>query len=285
VSSAGHAMRRSMPKVLTYLFLVLGSIVVLAPFLWMLRAVVAPNSVIYQSGKQLGIIPHALTLEHLHNVWNQGVTPFYQYALNSVIVTTLVIVSNVVFCGLAGFALARGKFYGKSLIFAAVIVMLGMPLESRVIPLYVLVSHTPLADTRIGVALPLLVTSTGIFLMRQYVLGIPRQIDEAAYLDGCSPWRLYWFIIFPICRPVIAVIATFSAITAWNDFLWPLVIVNSADTQTLPLAIANLAAIKEQLRWGEMLTASFLSLLPVLILYMILQRQFISGITGGAVKE
>jgi ABC-type glycerol-3-phosphate transport system permease component len=141
-----------------------------------------------------------------------------------------------------------------------------------------------LADTTLGVVAPLLITSTGIFLMRQYVLGIPREIDEAAYLDGCSSWRLYWFIIFPICRPVMAVIATFTAVTAWNDFLWPLVIVNSADNQTLPLAIANLAAIKEQLRWGEMLTAAFLSLVPVLALYLALQRHFVAGITGGAVK-
>jgi ABC-type glycerol-3-phosphate transport system permease component len=91
-------------------------------------------------------------------------------------------------------------------------------------------------------------------------------------------------IIFPICRPVLAVIAIFSAVTAWNDFLWPLVIINSGDEQTLPLAIANLASIKEQLRWGEMLTSCLLSLLPVLVLYIALQRQFISGLTGGAVK-
>jgi ABC-type glycerol-3-phosphate transport system permease component len=246
--------------------------------------VLAPNSELYKSGSELGFIPGGVTLDHLSNVWSQGVTPFYVYVLNSTVVTTVAVVSNVVFCGLAGFALARGRFFGKTAIFVMVVAMLGMPLESRVIPLYVLVSKTPLADTQLGVVAPLLITSTGIFLMRQYVLGIPREIDEAAYLDGCSSWRLYWFIIFPICRPVMAVIATFTAVTAWNDFLWPLVIVNSADTQTLPLAIANLASIKEQLRWGEMLTAAFLSLVPVLALYLALQRHFVAGITGGAVK-
>lgn len=271
-------------RVLVYTLLVLGALVVLLPFFWMLRAVLAPNSEIYASGSDLGWLPGAVTSEHLRNVWGQGVTPFYVYVLNSTVVTTVAVLSNVIFCGLAGFALARGRFFGKNAIFILVVAMLGMPLESRVIPLYVLVSQTPLADTRLGVVAPLLITSTGIFLMRQYVLGIPREIDEAAYLDGCSSWRLYWFIIFPICRPVIAVIATFTAVTAWNDFLWPLVIVNSADTQTLPLAIANLASIKEQLRWGEMLTAAFLSLLPVLVLYMALQKQFVAGITGGAVK-
>lgn len=278
------AVRRSMSKLVVYTLLIAGALLVLAPFLWMLRAVIAPNSEIYKSGTELGLIPDSATLNHLKNVWSQGVTPFYVYVLNSTVVTTLAVVSNVVFCGLAGFALARGRFVGKTAVFVLVVVMLGMPLESRVIPLYVLVSKTPLADTLLGVAAPLLVTSTGIFLMRQYVLGIPREIDEAAYLDGCSSWRLYWSIIFPICRPVMAVIATFTAVTAWNDFLWPLVIVNSSDAQTLPLAIANLAAIKEQLRWGEMLTASFLSLVPVLVLYLALQRQFVAGITGGAVK-
>lgn len=276
--------RQSVANVLVYVLLVLGALAILLPFFWMMRAVLAPNSEIYKSGSELGFIPGSVTVDHLRNVWSQGVTPFYVYALNSTIVTTVAVISNVIFCGLAGFALARGRFIGRNAIFILVVAMLGMPLESRVIPLYVLVSQTPLADTRLGVVAPLLITSTGIFLMRQYVLGIPREIDEAAYLDGCSSWRLYWFIIFPICRPVIAVIATFTAVTAWNDFLWPLVIVNSAETQTLPLAIANLASIKEQLRWGEMLTAAFLSLVPVLVLYMALQRQFVAGITGGAVK-
>jgi ABC-type glycerol-3-phosphate transport system permease component len=271
-------------RILVYALLILGALTILLPFFWMLRAVLAPNSELYKSGSELGFIPGGVTLDHLSNVWSQGVTPFYVYVLNSTVVTTVAVVSNVVFCGLAGFALARGRFFGKTAIFVMVVAMLGMPLESRVIPLYVLVSKTPLADTQLGVVAPLLITSTGIFLMRQYVLGIPREIDEAAYLDGCSSWRLYWFIIFPICRPVMAVIATFTAVTAWNDFLWPLVIVNSADTQTLPLAIANLASIKEQLRWGEMLTAAFLSLVPVLALYLALQRHFVAGITGGAVK-
>lgn len=275
---------RRVPTVVTYVLLIIGGLAILAPFYWMLRTVIAPNSVLYASGQELGVLPGAFTLEHLRNVWNGGSTPFYIYAMNSIIVTSIAVVSNVLFCGLGGYALARGRFRGRQAIFTLVIVMLGMPLESRVIPLYVMVSKTPLDDTRLGVVLPLLVTSTGIFLMRQYVLSIPRQVDEAAVIDGCSTWKLYWLVIFPICRPVIAVIAVFTAVTAWNDFLWPLVIVNSADTQTMPLAIANFASIKEQLRWGEMLTASFLSLLPVLVLYLVLQRQFVAGITGGAVK-
>lgn len=284
MTTSNSRVKRFIPKTIIYVSLVLGTLAILAPFYWMLRTVIAPNSVLYQSGKDLAVIPSAFTGAHFQNVWSGGSTPFYIYVINSCIVTLIAVVSNVVFCGLAGYALARGRFRGRNTIFVMVVVMLGMPLESRVIPLYVLVTHTPLVDTRLGVALPLLITSTGIFLMRQYVMSIPYEIDEAAFLDGASRWRLYWSIIFPICRPVIAVIAIFSAVTAWNDFLWPLVIVNSADIQTLPLAIANLASIKEQLRWGEMLTASFISLLPVLALYLVLQRQFVSGLTGGAVK-
>ena len=276
---------RTVPRAVVYLLLILGAGLILLPFFWMLRTVILPDSVLYKTGSSLTLIPRQFSLEHFSNVWaGQTGTPFYRYLLNSTIVTTIVTVSNVVFCGLGGFALARGRFRGHGLAFVIIVVMLTIPLESRVIPLYVMVSQTPLTDSRLGVALPLLVTSTGLFLMRQYVLSIPREVDEAAYLDGCSTWRLYWSIIFPIARPVLAVIAIFSAVTAWNDFLWPLVIINSADEQTLPLAIANLASIKEQLRWGEMLTFCLLSLLPVLVLYVALQRQFIAGITGGAVK-
>jgi ABC-type glycerol-3-phosphate transport system permease component len=276
---------RRLPRVLVYVLLAIGALAVLLPFLWMLRTVILPDPVLYKTGSSLSVIPRQVSFEHFRNVWSGDTgTPFYRYLFNSVIVTTIATFSNVVFCGLGGFALARGRFRGHSLAFGIIVVMLAIPLESRVIPLYVMVGHTPLADSRLGVALPLLVTSTGLFLMRQYVLSVPREVDEAAYLDGCSSWRLYWSIIFPICRPVLAVIAIFSAVTAWNDFLWPLVIINSGDEQTLPLAIANLASIKEQLRWGEMLTSCLLSLLPVLVLYIALQRQFISGLTGGAVK-
>jgi multiple sugar transport system permease protein len=278
--------RRLATRTGLYLLLGLGALVVLLPFLWMLRTVVLPNSVLYKPGASGSIFPHTFTLEHLRNVWSGSPsgTHFYVYLFNSVVVTTIAVISNVIFCGLGGYALARGRFRGKSLIFGMIVVMLAIPLESRAIPLYVLVSHTPLVDTRLGTALPVLITSTGLFLMRQYVMSVPKEIDEAAYLDGCSTWRLYWTIIFPICRPALAVIGIFSAVTAWNDFLWPLIEVGTQSKQTLPLAIANLASIKEQLQGGEMLTASLLSLLPVLVLYLVLQRQFIAGITGGAVK-
>jgi ABC-type glycerol-3-phosphate transport system permease component len=163
--------------------------------------------------------------------------------------------------------------------------MLAIPIESRIIPLYILASRSGLSNTYFGIALPLLITSMGIFLMRQYVMTIPKELDEAATVDGCSSWRLYWLIIFPICRPVIAAIAIFTFITAWNDYLWPLVITQSQDMQTLPVAVANLAVVKDQLRWGTLLAFSLLSVMPVLLFYLFMQRQFMAGITSGAVKE
>jgi multiple sugar transport system permease protein len=277
--------RSTFARVLSYTALALGSLLVLLPFLWMLRAVAEPNDVLYATDGSSTIWPTSFTLDHLRQVWNGGITPFYVYFVNSVVVTLIVTVSNVVFCGMAGFALARGRFRGKNLIFAVVIIMLAMPVESRVLPLFAMLSRTPLVDTSFGIAVPLLITSTGIFLMRQYIMNIPREIDEAAYLDGCSMWSLYWRIIFPVSRPAVAVVAILSAVAAWNDFLWPLIVVTSNRSQTLPLAIANMASTKqEELIWGELLTASLMSLLPILILYLLLQRQFISGLTSGAVK-
>ena len=267
-----------------YLALVLGALVILAPFLWMLRTVLTPNDVLY-STEGNSFIPSRLSLENVREALSNGVLPFHVYFVNSVVVTGIAVVSNVVFCGLAGFALARKEFFGRSVLMLLVVLMLAVPIESRIIPLYIMASRAGLSDTYIGIALPLLVTSFGIFLMRQYVLTISKEIDEAAVMDGCSDWRLYWRIIFPICRPVLAAIAVFTFITAWNDYLWPLVITSSQEMQTLPLAVANMAVVKDQLRWGSLLAFSLLSVLPVLVFYLFMQRHFIAGITGGAVKE
>jgi multiple sugar transport system permease protein len=270
-------------KVVTYALLSLGALVILGPFLWMVRSVVTPNEVLY-SDSGGGIIPRQFTLDHIKDAFTAGVQPFHVYFVNSLIVTVIAVISNVIFCGLAGFALARIDFVGRRAVTVVIVLMLAIPIESRIIPLYILASRSGLSNSYFGIALPLLVTSMGIFLMRQYVMTIPKELDEAAKVDGCSSWRLYWMIIFPICRPVIAAIAIFTFITAWNDYMWPLVITQSQDMQTLPVAVANMAVVKDQLRWGTLLAFSLLSVTPVLIFYLFLQRQFMAGITSGAVK-
>lgn len=293
VTSPAGATRAVRPKkrritasrVASYGVLVLGALAVIGPFLWLLRTVVTPNELIYSAEFGSRLIPSRFSLEHIRAALTQGVQPFYVYFLNSVIVTTLAVVSNVVFCGLAGYALARKQFFGRNAMLTVIVMMLAVPIESRIIPLYILTARSGLSNTHIGIALPLLVTSFGVFLMRQYVLTVPYEIDEAAKMDGCSDWRLYWQIIFPICRPVLAAIAVFTFITAWNDYLWPLVITQSQDMQTLPVAVANLAVVKDQLRWGTLLAFSLLSVLPILVFYLFMQRQFMAGITGGAVKQ
>jgi multiple sugar transport system permease protein len=273
-----------LPKLATYAVLLLGALVILGPFLWMVRSVVTPSDVLY-SREGSGIIPREFTFEHIRSALTEGVQPFSVYFVNSLVVTVIAVASNVFFCGLAGFALARIEFTGRRVLMMVIVLMLAIPIESRIIPLYILASRSGLSNTYFGIALPLLVTSLGIFLMRQYVMTIPKEIDEAAFMDGCSAWRLYWQIIFPICRPVIAAIAIFTFITAWNDYLWPLVITQTQNMQTLPVAVANMAVVKDQLRWGTLLAFSLLSVTPVLIFYLFLQRQFMAGITGGAVKE
>ena len=269
--------------VVTYGGLLVGSVLILGPVLWTLRTVLTPLDIIYSQSSG-DFLPSRLSLENIKSALTEGILPFRVYFLNSVIVTTITVVSNIVFCGMAGYALARKEFFGRRVIMLMVIAMLAVPIESRVIPLYILASSAGLTDTYIGIALPLLVTSFGIFLMRQYVMTIPRELDDAAMVDGCSDWAVYWRIIFPICRPVLAAIAIFTFLTAWNDYLWPLVSVSSQDMQTLPVAVGNLAVVKDQLGWGQLLAFALLSVLPVLVFYLFLQRQFIAGITGGAVK-
>lgn len=265
----------------SYIVLLVGAAAVLGPFLWMIRSVLTPNDILYSAESTSRLIPPRLSLENVLAVFSDGVLPFYVYFLNSVIVTTIVVVSNVIFCGMAGYALARKEFFGRTAVLVLILFLLGVPVETRILPLYILAVHAGLANTYIGLALPLLVTSFGIFLMRQYVMAVPREIDDAATIDGCSEWKLYWWIIFPICRPVIAAIAVFTFLGAWNDYLWPLIITSSQNMQTLPLTVANLAVVKDQLQWGTLLAFSLLSVMPVLVFYLFLERQFVAGITGA----
>jgi multiple sugar transport system permease protein len=233
-------------------------------------------------------IPHPAILDNYHQVWT--LLPFDRYLLNSVIVTGSIVLLNVIFGTTAAYAFAKLRFVGRDVIFFGLLITLMVPFQVNLIPLYRIMvrlhDFSPYigVDTYFGLVAPSAIQVFGIFLMRQYLTSLPDEMLESARLDGASELRIVRSIVFPLAGPGIATLAIFTAVTAWNDFLWPLIITNSDSTRTLPVGLALLAR-RNTVNWGQTMAGTVLAAAPMVLVFLALQRRFIEGLTAGAVKR
>lgn len=203
--------------------------------------------------------------------------------VNSVIVTVLQATLNVLLAALAAYPLARMEFRGRGLLFLLILATLMIPEQVIVVPLYVTVIGLGLADTLVAVFLPFAVTAFGIFLCRQAFIGIPVELEEAARIDGAGAGRIWWHVLVPLAAPALATLAAFSVIAAWSNLLWPLVVLQSEEKYTLPVAIDRLLSVfASDVRYAY--AASLLALLPMLAAYVLSQKWLARGLLAGAVK-
>lgn len=256
------------------------ALITLGPLLWLVgTAFKSPSENIFQSPPQL--IPAQPTFENFITVWQTN--PFGQYLLNSTIVSLLTVGLNLVFCALAAYPLARLSFPGREWIFTAVVTTIMIPFQIVMIPLYILTVQIGLRNTYLGMIFPSLASAFGIFLLRQAFLGVPKELEEAARMDGCSEIGLWWNIMLPAIRPALATLAIFVFIGAWSDFLWPLIIIQDENLYTLPLGVAKLAGTFS-LDWRLVSAGSVISIAPVTILFLFLQRYIVPTDAGSGVK-
>ena len=256
------------------------ALITLFPLLWLVgTAFKSPSENIFQSPPQL--IPAQPTFENFITVWQTN--PFGQYLLNSTIVSLLTVGLNLVFCALAAYPLARLSFPGREWIFTAVVTTIMIPFQIVMIPLYILTVQIGLRNTYLGMIFPSLASAFGIFLLRQAFLGVPKELEEAARMDGCSEIGLWWNIMLPAIRPALATLAIFVFIGAWSDFLWPLIIIQDENLYTLPLGVAKLAGTFS-LDWRLVSAGSVISIAPVTILFLFLQRYIVPTDAGSGVK-
>jgi multiple sugar transport system permease protein len=227
------------------------------------------------------LIPHAATLAQYRQMFvrlNIG-----RAFLSSAIVATLVTVCSLVFNSLAGYAFAKLRFRGRERLFGWLLMALIIPPQVGMLPLFLFLKQLHLVNTYWGVALPSLATVFGIFLIRQFMLAIPQELLEAARIDGASELRIYWSIVVPLARPILATLATFMFMSSWNDFMWPLIVLSDQSHYTLPVAVANL--VGEHVQDVELMMAgSVITVVPVLVLFIFLQRYYIAGLMVGSVK-
>ncbi|BAZ66315.1 MAG: carbohydrate ABC transporter permease [Pelatocladus maniniholoensis HA4357-MV3] len=264
----------------TYTILSAIALATLFPLFWLLSTALKSQSEnIFQSPPQL--LPSQPTLENFVNVWQSN--PFGQYLFNSTFVAVLTVGLNLLFCALAAYPLARLSFAGRDWIFIAIISTIMIPFQIVMIPLYILTVQLGLRNTYLGMIFPSLASAFGIFLLRQAFMSVPKEMEEAARMDGCSELGIWWYVMLPAVRPALVTLAIFVFIGSWSDFLWPLIVIQDESLYTLPLGVAKLAGTFS-LDWRLVAAGSVISILPVMLVFLFLQRYIVPTETGSGVK-
>ena len=265
-----------------YIILILIAISMLYPFFAMLNLSFVQNDAIFsQAGK---VFYSGLTLENYKNVFQE--IPLSRYFFNSLVVAVITTIGQVLFASLAGYAFARMKFPFKNAIFLIVLITMLVPPQVNIIPLFFLIREMHLVDTYQALILPGLFGGFGIFMMRQYFLGLPKDLEESAKIDGCNLFQMFFKIALPLALPTVATLALFTFVTTWNSFMWPLIVTNSEGMRTLPVGLAIFkGSFREITLWGELLACSVICTIPVIIVFLLGKRYFINDILQGGVKE
>jgi multiple sugar transport system permease protein len=272
-------MSRRIESILLHVALIAGAFFTLFPLLWMLSAsfMSAGEATTFPPH----LVPHAPTLNEYRQLFtrlNIG-RAFFSSTLVSVGVTIL----SLFFNSMAGYAFAKLRFGGRERIFGILLSALVIPAQVGMLPLFLLLKQLHLVNTYWGVIIPGLASVFGIFLIRQFMLSIPQELLEAARIDGAGELRIYWSIVMPLARPILATLAIFTFMTTWNDFMWPLIVLTDQSRYTLPVSIASL--VGEHAQDVELMMAgSVVTVLPVLALFLFLQRYYIAGLMVGSVK-
>lgn len=269
-----------MQQVLTYVLLVAIALVMLLPLLWLTStALKSPTENIFQFPPQF--LPSQPTLQNFVRVWESQ--PFGRYFVNSLLVSVLTVGFNLVFCSLAAYPLARLDFAGKDWIFAAVISTIMIPFQIVMIPLYILTVQLGLKNSYLGVIFPAIASAFGIFLLRQAFMTVPKDLEEAARMDGCSELGIWWNVMLPSVRPALVTLTIFVFIGAWSDFLWPLIVLDDPQYYTLPLGVSKLAGTFS-LDWRLVAAGSVISIAPILLFFLAMQRYIVPSEVGSGVK-
>ena len=277
---------RPLARGVTYAFLVVAALLMIAPFLWSISTSLKQPGDVFAYPPTL--LPDPVTFQNYIDVFTK--LTFDRYFLNSVIVTGSVVLLNVLFGTAAAYAFAKLRFPGRNAIFFLLLLTLMVPFQVNLIPLYKIMVelHKAIpaigADTYFGIVAPSAIQVFGIFLMRQFLRAIPDEILESARMDGASELRILRSIVFPIALPGMATLAIFTFLGAWNDFLWPLIVTNSDEMRTMPVGLALLAR-KNASNWGDTMAGTVLTAAPLIVMFLILQRRFIEGLTAGSVKD
>lgn len=267
-------------RIFMYLFLLVSCILAVFPFYWML--VIGSNRT-----SDVNKFPPVLTLgSHFAENFSHAVEKisFFHSIKNSLTIASVVTVSVLIICSMAAFAIGKLHFKGKNIIMLFVLGTMMVPQQLSIVPNYILVNRLHLLNTALGVILPNMATAFGVFWMKQNVEAIiPDEMLEAAKIDGCGYWKQFWRIVFPVLRTPLATLGIITFMAQWNDFTWPLIVLQKEETRTIQIALRNLFGVYVS-DYSMILAATCVSVLPILIVFFLFSKQFVSSVTAGAVK-
>ena len=266
-------------KYIVYVLLVILAAAWIFPVLWVILSSFKTNPDLYSFPPTFW--PEPFTFEHFVNAFAKG--NFGRYFMNSAIVAISSTVLLLLINSMAGFALAKYRFKGDTFLLVGFISTLMIPLEVIMIPIFKVLSALGLYNSLLALIIPPAATPTGVFLIRQYLLSVPDELLEAARIDGASEWRIYAQVILPLCQPILAVLAIFSFMWRWDDFLWPLIGISDPAKYTVQLALSNFIG-EFNVDWGSLLAMSVITMIPVLVVFIIFQRHFVSGMVTSGMK-
>ena len=273
-------MRQLAPRVLQLLLLIVLALLVLTPLLWLVStSLKGPAENIFSSPPAL--LPASPRLDAYGRLFRDS--PLMTYLLNSTVVSGLAVAANLLFCSLAAYPLARMQFAGRGLVLGLVVATILIPFQVVMIPLYLLMVQLGLRNTLLALVIPQAATAFGLYLLRQSFLAVPKELEEAARIDGCSRLGEWWNVMIPAARADLITLAMFVFIGTWSDFLWPLVILDDPNLYTLPLGLQQLSS-SFSLDWRVVAAGSVVSILPVLLLFVLLQRFILPSSSSDGVK-
>jgi multiple sugar transport system permease protein len=249
------------------------------PLLWLAMSSFMTNAQINRFPPTL--IPSSLHLDGYRYVLKNALFP--RWFVNSMIVSLVVVIGNLTFGSLAGYAFARMRFHGSRVLLALMLATLVIPFQITMIPSFLLMKYLGLIDTLGALIVPSLVTPFAVFLLRQFFLSLPREIEEAAWIDGCSRLRTLWVIVMPLARPALGTVAVLTFLTTWNDLAWPLIAINNDHNYTLQLGLTTFQG-QHRTQWAAVMAGNMITVLPVLVAFLATQRTFIQSLTSSAVK-
>lgn len=278
--------KKLIEKISIHSILIFASLLSVFPFIWLISTSLKGNAEnIFAYPPQ--IMPHDFTFGNYIGVWKK--VDFIAYFMNSMIVAGATVLLNLILSAMAAYPLARMQFGGKRIAFFSVLATIMVPFQAIMLPVYLITLKLNLVDSvsnfmgYLGLVMPFAVSAFGIFLMRQAFLSIPKEMEEAAIVDGCNVWQVFFKVLLPMVKPSLAVLAIFTFIGSWGEFLWPSIVLTKESMYTLPVGVNNLQGMFSS-NWRFIAAGSILATIPIVIFFLAMQKYFISGENEGAVK-
>lgn len=265
-----------------YLLLAAGALSMIMPFLWLVAVSFMKDSQIFSYPSSF--IPHPFITDNYKHVFIK--LPLLRFFINSLFVSLVTTVFQVIFSSMAGYAFARSRFKYKDTLFFIFLVTMMIPPQVNIIPLFFLMRELGWIDTYQALIMPGIFGGLGVFLMRQWFKSMSTEIEDAAKIDGCGVVKVFFEIALPLALPAVVTLALFTFITSWNSFMWPLIVTNSVDITTLPVAIAQFkGSFRETIMWGDLTACCVICALPVIGVYLLGKKYFINDMLTGGIKE